>query len=365
LSTRPAPQIPTRSASRGPGLAALRFGYADVAFHLDKGVGPRDPFSFGIQSHGSQTRCLRFAAALTDAPRKTRSRLVASSLAGRDFRPWVTLKGFRCYGRSPFPGLSWRTVYKNGGGSRSRRQFAGNILPANSCQTLPDFCLLHVTAVRSPLRIRSIIMERQIVSFALVAIVSFAAGCAETDIHDEFVNVNDQALQPSSAGIPFMIASVHRVLPTMLCTIKSTCAISPLTPRILTKFLRFRRTHLRSRWGSFGRRLLQGGHKSLLIASFTASRSTYASIGLPEAEKVVGTLCRHRAGKGLAPSLTGLGNLVPGKVVGTFCCTFAGTSEKWLAPFAGSSTFCWQQRSAEPGMRQRQHPQRIVTKFKN
>ena len=42
--------------------------------------------SFEAQSHGLSTRCLRFAAPVTRAPRKTRFRLPASS-AGRDWLP--------------------------------------------------------------------------------------------------------------------------------------------------------------------------------------------------------------------------------------------------------------------------------------
>lgn len=42
-------------------------------------------------------------------------------------------------------------------------------------------------------------MKKQLVSLVLVALVSYGAGCAETDIDDEFVAVDDQELQTSTA----------------------------------------------------------------------------------------------------------------------------------------------------------------------
>ena len=58
----------------------------DTAFRQLNNVGSHDDEHFGAQSHGPLTRCLCFAARVTPAPRKTRSRLLASS-AGRGWLP--------------------------------------------------------------------------------------------------------------------------------------------------------------------------------------------------------------------------------------------------------------------------------------
>ena len=49
----------------------------DSAFRHDHDVGSREYLHFGAQSHGPSTGCLRFAAPVTRAPRKTRFRLPA------------------------------------------------------------------------------------------------------------------------------------------------------------------------------------------------------------------------------------------------------------------------------------------------
>ena len=65
--------------------------------------------SFGAQSHGPPTRCLRFAARVAPAPRKTRFRLVAS-FAGRGLNPQGPLVRFPLStSLPPHPGFAWRT----------------------------------------------------------------------------------------------------------------------------------------------------------------------------------------------------------------------------------------------------------------
>jgi len=65
--------------------------------------------SFGAQSHGPPTRCLRFAARVSPAPRKTRFRLVAS-FAGRGLNPQGPFVRFPLSTLlPPRPGFSWRT----------------------------------------------------------------------------------------------------------------------------------------------------------------------------------------------------------------------------------------------------------------
>jgi hypothetical protein len=68
---------------------------------------------FGAPSHGLHARCLRFAARVTPAPRKTRSRLVASLGRTGLVPARFPSKGFRILFlllHSPFPGFAWRTV---------------------------------------------------------------------------------------------------------------------------------------------------------------------------------------------------------------------------------------------------------------
>ena len=67
--------------------------------------------SFGAQSRGLYPRCLRFAAAVADGPRKTRSRLVV--LLGRTgFEPAGSLREVSALSSTwhpPHPGFPWRT----------------------------------------------------------------------------------------------------------------------------------------------------------------------------------------------------------------------------------------------------------------
>jgi hypothetical protein len=79
----------------------------DAAFRHFHNVGSRDFNAFGAQSHGPFARCLRFAARVAPAPRKTRSRLLASS-AGRGWLPARSQRKVSAVA-SPFPKLSWRT----------------------------------------------------------------------------------------------------------------------------------------------------------------------------------------------------------------------------------------------------------------
>ncbi len=61
----------------------LRIG---VAFRGFDGVGSHNELPFGAQSHGPHICCLRFAARVTPAPRKTRFRPLAC-VTGRDWLP--------------------------------------------------------------------------------------------------------------------------------------------------------------------------------------------------------------------------------------------------------------------------------------
>jgi hypothetical protein len=75
----------------------------DAAFHHLNNVGSHDDDDFGAQWHGPLTRCLRFAARVAPAPRKTRSRLLASSTG----RGWLPARSQRKVSAiaSPFPKL--------------------------------------------------------------------------------------------------------------------------------------------------------------------------------------------------------------------------------------------------------------------
>ena len=78
---------------------------ADAVPAADKSEDSRNDLFAEAQSHGLDTRCLRFAGRVAPPPRKTRFRLLASS-AGRDsLTRRVPMKGFRVRGSSPFPKL--------------------------------------------------------------------------------------------------------------------------------------------------------------------------------------------------------------------------------------------------------------------
>ena len=68
----PCPVLRPRRDRVRQAIAAPRRGLRSV-----NNDGSRDMNHFGAQSHGSLTRCLRFAARVTPAPRKTRFRLLA------------------------------------------------------------------------------------------------------------------------------------------------------------------------------------------------------------------------------------------------------------------------------------------------
>jgi len=74
----------------------------DAAFRHFNNVGSRDDDDFGAQSHGPFTRCLRFAARVTPAPRKTRFRLLAKLCRAGLVTRRVPTKGFRLR-LPPFP----------------------------------------------------------------------------------------------------------------------------------------------------------------------------------------------------------------------------------------------------------------------
>jgi hypothetical protein len=80
----------------------------DTAFRQLNNVGSRDFNAFGAQSHGPLTRCLRFAAPVTRAPRKTRFRPLAKLCRAGLVTRRVPTKGFRLW-LPPFPSFSWRT----------------------------------------------------------------------------------------------------------------------------------------------------------------------------------------------------------------------------------------------------------------
>jgi len=63
---------------------------------------------FGVPSHGPHARCLRFAARVAPAPRKTRFRLVGQTFAGRDLHPLDPSEDFQIYIFLPSQ-VSWRT----------------------------------------------------------------------------------------------------------------------------------------------------------------------------------------------------------------------------------------------------------------
>ena len=77
----------------------------DAAFHHLNGVGSRKLAIFGAQSHGPQTRCLRFAGWITPPPRKTRFRLPARLCRAGLATRWVPTRGFSFYIASPSPRL--------------------------------------------------------------------------------------------------------------------------------------------------------------------------------------------------------------------------------------------------------------------
>ena len=99
---------------RAPGARPFRRGNA-VAPVTPRGR-PRRRVSFEALSHGLRPRCLRFADALTQRPRKTRFRLVAN-LYRAGFGPaGLHDERFPLCGQSttslpPFPGLAWRTGF--------------------------------------------------------------------------------------------------------------------------------------------------------------------------------------------------------------------------------------------------------------
>ena len=101
-------QTPVEGASQDPGLTALRVWLAPFAFCVVHRIGLHNFAAFGAPCRRPYTRCLRFAAALADGPRKTRFRPVVPALTGWDLHPRVALKGFCRYIASPFPRLSWR-----------------------------------------------------------------------------------------------------------------------------------------------------------------------------------------------------------------------------------------------------------------
>jgi hypothetical protein len=75
----------------------------DAAFRCVNDVGSREDVDFGAQWHGPLTRCLRFAARVTPAPRKTRSRSLAKLCRTGLVTRRVPMKGFCTTMHPPFP----------------------------------------------------------------------------------------------------------------------------------------------------------------------------------------------------------------------------------------------------------------------
>ena len=100
------PCSPTPAGSRAPGHcgAATR-----PSVHVNN-VGSRDDVDFGAQWHGPLTRCLRFAARVAPAPRKTRFRPLAKLCRAGLVTRRVPIERFPRYIASPFPKLSWRDL---------------------------------------------------------------------------------------------------------------------------------------------------------------------------------------------------------------------------------------------------------------
>ncbi len=127
LVSVPCSSTPTEPSAR----SVQRFGFA---FRHLNSVDLRQFHTFGAQSHGPHTRCLRFTPGI--APR--RARLASgwrSTLAGRDWLPAGLRRRFRrCRLRSSFPpspGFAWRTqkVWKFGQAAR---------LPVSSIASIPS-----------------------------------------------------------------------------------------------------------------------------------------------------------------------------------------------------------------------------------
>ena len=87
LAYVPRPLTPVEPSCRGPGPAALCFGMP-ISPSAVTTTSASTTRSFGARSRGPHARCLRFALTVTRRclrARKTRYRLVTSSLGGEDF----------------------------------------------------------------------------------------------------------------------------------------------------------------------------------------------------------------------------------------------------------------------------------------
>jgi hypothetical protein len=113
----PSAHVPRSPTPVGPprsfepfGLAALLFLWRWCLPRLRRRRRPpRSPF--GAQSRGPYARCLRFAATVTRAPRKTRFRLVVH-LGRSGFAPAGSLREVSAASSTwhpPHPGFAWRT----------------------------------------------------------------------------------------------------------------------------------------------------------------------------------------------------------------------------------------------------------------
>ena len=98
----PMPCSQTPAGPHAPGHSVRQHGSRVV-----NREGTSRPVSFGAQSHGLGTRCLRFAAPVTGAPRQTRFRSLARLSRMVLVTHRVPLRGFRSnpYTSSSFPKL--------------------------------------------------------------------------------------------------------------------------------------------------------------------------------------------------------------------------------------------------------------------
>ena len=71
----------------------------DTAFRYGQDVGSRELNDFGAPWHGPLTRCLRFAARVTPAPRKTRFRPLAKLCRAGVVTPQGSTERFPRYNR--------------------------------------------------------------------------------------------------------------------------------------------------------------------------------------------------------------------------------------------------------------------------
>ncbi len=109
LHTCPGSPTPEDARAQGPGMASLRFELRASRCCLPSRSRCRRPATLILSGLNSAASMLPVHASWPRSPlyclrpRKTRSRLATLHLAGRDFHPRVTIKGFSCYMPPSFP----------------------------------------------------------------------------------------------------------------------------------------------------------------------------------------------------------------------------------------------------------------------